>query len=126
MISRELNSGNDIFFLQGRSAFVADSIEIAQHIATRLKFFLTEWFLDETSGTAWYQVIFVKPADLLQIETVLKERILQTPGVTDLIDFKMSYNQFDTSSAPGRSLAVNFTYTDQYGTLNQNEVVING
>lgn len=118
MIGRALNSQGDIYFEGARSAFVSDSLEAAQHISTRLKFFLGEWFLDETAGTPWYQSIFVKPADLAQIEINIKNRILQTDGVTDLVTFNMRYER--------RQLIVDFTYTDQYGGVNTMVEVFNG
>lgn len=118
MISRALNSDGDIYFQGARSAFVSDSAEVAQHVSTRLKFFLGEWFLDENAGTPWYQSIFVKPADLAQIEINIKNRILQTGGVTDLVTFNMRYSP--------RELVVDFTYTDEYGGISTTVEVFNG
>lgn len=91
MIGRELDSNNDIVIRDGQLAVVSGKKEIVQHVRVRLNFFLGEWFLDKKAGTPYYEQILKKPANLPRIETIIKNRILKTPGVDKLISFKMQY-----------------------------------
>ena len=115
MISRALNENWDIYFTGGRSAVAEDTAQIAQAIRVRLQFFLTEWFLDITAGTPWYESVFVKPANIPQIENIIKDRILQTEGVVNLESFDMSYTQLKSGEIPPRTLSITFTYVDIFG-----------
>ena len=92
MIGRALTDKHDLFASNNRIAVVSDADEVLQHIKTRLWLFLGEWFLDVTDGVPWFQEVFVKPADLREIESIIKDRVLQTPGVDELIEFDMNYD----------------------------------
>jgi len=123
MISRKLNENNDVFFARGRSAMVIDADEVTQHIATRLKFYLEEWFLDLTAGTPWFQMVFVKPADIVEIEAMLKQRILETDGVNELLSFDLNYTATGDGLINPRTLSVTFSCNTIYdveigGTVN--------
>ena len=72
-------------FLTGRE-------EIAQTIRTRLRLFLGEYFRDITIGTPWFQTILVKATTLSSKDAQLRRVIIQTPGVTQIIDFTTDYD----------------------------------
>lgn len=64
---------------------------IRQHIQQRLWTFFGEWFLDTSVGVQYYQVILVKNPSLDNVEGILRETILATPGVMELLSFDLDY-----------------------------------
>lgn len=121
MIGRALNSNNDIFIADnGQFETSEDGAEVLQHVRTRLLAYTNEWFLDLTSGTPYFEQIFVKPANLVSIELILKRRILNTPGVLRLISFDMDY-----IGEGIRRLTVDFAAETTFGNIDSNNVSIN-
>ena len=119
MISRSLNSSNDLYLLNGRISTVQDGNEVLQHVRTRLLTYQAEWFLDTTAGVPYLQSILIKPANLSATESIIKSEILQTPGVDGLSSFGLEFNKTT------RTLNINFTaqttYGDVSGTLRMNQ-----
>ena len=120
-ISRALDSNNDILLSGGRIAVVEDGAQVAQHVRTRLLFYFNEWFLDLSAGTPWYEEVFVKPANLNNVESVLRLRISQTPELAIITEFSMAL-----STTTDRILSVSFTAETEYGEINIEEIFING
>ncbi len=119
MISRSLNSSNDLYLLNGRISTVQDGNEVLQHVRTRLLTYQAEWFLDTTAGIPYLQSILIKPANLSATESIIKSEILQTPGVDGLSAFGLEFNKTT------RTLNINFTaqttFGDVSGTLRMNQ-----
>jgi len=90
MTVRAIDSNGDIV-TSGRQ-FISGQSEVAQTISTRLRLFLGEYFRDVNDGTPWYQTIFVKSGTLSSKDTAIKRRILQTPGVVNILDYKTDYD----------------------------------
>lgn len=120
-VSRALNSNNDIFVLGSRIAIVREGEQVVQHVRTRLLFYLEEWFLDLSAGTPWYQEVFVKPANLNNIESVIKARIATTPELSVITSFSMEVESPNT-----RQLLVSFSAETEYGNIDSEEIFING
>lgn len=120
MIGRALDSNNDLIINKGQLKTVEQGTETVQHVRTRLQFYLEEWFLDLTAGTPYFQEIFTKPANLANIESILKSRILNTPGVEKLTQFSLDYQDPST-----RKLIVSFSAETSYGEIDSEEVTIN-
>ena len=120
MIGRALDSNNDLIIESGQLKLVENGAETVQHVRTRILFYLEEWFLDLTAGTPYYQQIFTKPANLANIESILKSRILNTPGVSILTEFSMEYE-----GNSKRKLTVSFSAETIYGSLDGEKVTIN-
>lgn len=118
MIGRALDSNNDLIINKGQIKLVSNGDEVVQHVRTRLQFYLEEWFLDLTSGTPYFQKIFTKPVNLVNIESIIKSRILNTDGVSRLIEFKMDYEKSN------RSLSISFSAETEYGIITE-EVSLN-
>lgn len=118
MLNFALNENHDIYADKGTIAIVTDIDEIVQHIKTRLQLFLGEWFLDIEAGVPWFQEIFVKPAKLNEIEVIIKNEILQTEGVNELLEFDLS---FDSAT---RIFNIQFTCNTDLGDSENVEVVI--
>jgi hypothetical protein len=79
---------------------------VAQAIATRLKLWQGEWYLDRTAGTPWRQSILGRSANP---DAFIKQVILGTQGVIALV----SYN----SSLSGRTLTVSGVVNSLFGLV---------
>ncbi|QDP55891.1 MAG: putative baseplate wedge protein [Prokaryotic dsDNA virus sp.] len=119
MISKALDKNNDLVLINGSFATVNEGEQVAQHIRTRLLFYIREWFLNVNSGTPWFDEVFVRPVDLSRVETIIKNRIRTTPGVTELTYFRLELER-DT-----RKLQVSFSANTDFGTLDQQEIYLN-
>lgn len=88
---REDDSG-DYTFGQGDNTFLTDTLEaVAQAVKTRFALWTGEWFLDVTEGTPYRESILGKhKSDAYNM--VVRERILGTPGVTEILEFTTEYN----------------------------------
>lgn len=73
---------------------VAGIEQIRQEVASRLRFFRGEFFLDTTVGVAYYGGILEKGSSRYLVEAELKNTITNTPGVDRLISFR---SEFDAS-----------------------------
>jgi hypothetical protein len=107
---RKLDVNGDYVFGSGSSAFYIDVPEApAQAVQTRLGLFTGQWFLDTTEGTPWATGVLGKYTQNAR-DVVIKERIIDTPGV-------LSLNSFNSAiDSATRRLSVSATITTAYGT----------
>lgn len=90
----------------------ADGIDqVAQNLGIRLRFILGEWFLDITAGVPYYESFFVKSPNRINIESILKNEILNTTGVGEILQFS---SDFDNIS---RNFKVNFKALSDFGPI---------
>jgi hypothetical protein len=71
---------------------VENQDQITQNLAIRLRFILGEWFLDISAGVSYYQDFFIKAPNQIRIESVLKQEILNTPGVSEILSFTSNFD----------------------------------
>jgi hypothetical protein len=122
MIGRALDKNNDLIISsQGSLALVSEGAEVLQHVRSRLQFYMEEWFLDLQAGTPYFQLIFTKPANLANMESIFKSRIIGTPGVSSLLEFSMDYE-----GGAVRRLSIQFSAETDYGVIKNEKVTING
>jgi len=107
-----LDKDNNLVLQNGTFAIVQDGAELVQRLRSRLLAYLGEWFLDRDSGVPYFQEIFKKPADIANIESLIKQRILETDDVTNITEFAIT---FGTTDAP-RKLLIAFSFESIYGT----------
>lgn len=112
MIGHALNSSNDFIIEGGQRKTVRDGAEVVQHVRSRLMLFEEEYALDKTQGTPWYQEVFVRPANLRLVESIIKERILGTDGLDRIIEFNI-----DSFDAQTRKLTISFSAETTYGLI---------
>ena len=72
-------------------SLVTGTDQVAQNLAIRLRFFLGEWYLDNTAGIPYYEYILIKAPNEIQVESFLKEEISGTNGVTQITAFSSSF-----------------------------------
>ncbi|HGJ5883964.1 hypothetical protein [Arsenophonus sp.] len=105
---RETNN-SDYSFGQGDNTFLTNTPDaVALAIKTRLSLWQGQWFLDSEEGTPWLQSVLGKPY-LDAYGMTIKQRILDTQGVTTLSDFNVNQN------STTRKLTITATVKTQYG-----------
>lgn len=85
---------------------------ILQNILQNLRFFLGEWFLDNTQGTPWFQEILIKGPNQGNVDAILVNKILETPGVETLLTYDFVIN------SAKRTLKVTFSAMTTTGKVN--------
>jgi hypothetical protein len=65
---------------------------VRQHLLQRLRTFMGEWFLNLDAGLPYFQNILIKDPNLNAIDGVIKNVIIDTPGVLELLSFDMNYD----------------------------------
>lgn len=108
MLYRALSPSGDHQF--GRSGlFLKDSPQaVLQAIYTRLKLWTGEWFLDQREGTPYLGDILGHGTQDTR-DVAIKERILGTPGVVEIVKYESSVDSF-------RKMTVAATVQTLYGT----------
>lgn len=97
------NITHDLIFENFDLQLFDDTNQISQNLGIRLRFLLGEWYLDITQGIPYYQEIFKKNPNQIQIESALKAEILDTDGVLELLKFESLFDRRN------RRYSVNFT-----------------
>lgn len=92
----------DVVFTDYDFTLVDDTKQIMQNLSIRLRFVLNEWFLDITQGIPYFEFFFVKAPNEIQVESILKEEIVNTRGIVELTQFSSTFN------AAKRTYAVRF------------------
>lgn len=110
---RKLTADGDMRLGRGASDFYADSADgVAQNVVTRLALWQGTWFIDTDEGTPWLQRVLGKRT---AVEAIIRNRILQTPGVRELTSFQAILDP-DT-----RRISVQATITTDYGSATISE-----
>jgi hypothetical protein len=84
---------NDLIFQDFDFALFDNTKQIMQNLAIRLRFVLGEWYLDITQGIPYYEEFFIKSPNQIQIESVLKQEIVQTRGIVELTKFEADFDK---------------------------------
>lgn len=106
---RKLDGQGDYSFGRSQANFYIDQPEaVAQAVQTRLMLFTGEWSLDTSDGTPWRTEVLGKYTQNAY-DLVLKERILDTPGVEALTSYSSSLDRGK------RALSVRATISTIFG-----------
>lgn len=110
---RKLDANGDYTFGTGADFHVDSPDAVAQAIRTRLHLWAGEWFLDQSDGTPYLTEVLGQRARSPDI--AIKQRILGTPGVSEILSFSSAYegNQ--------RRLTITATVQTIYGAVAINE-----
>jgi hypothetical protein len=116
LIVRKLVSGDPVFG-HGLQGFLTKSSATAQKCACRVRMILGEWFLDVNAGLPWVampeanaRVILGEPNVLGYAEGLIKQAIINTPGVSSIEEFRFTLNH------DRRAGSVYVTAKDEDGT----------
>jgi hypothetical protein len=90
---------------------VDDVDQITQNLGIRLRFFLGEWFLNIGVGVPFYQSIFVKSPNQINVESAIKNEIINTIGISEILSFA---SQYDNRS---RQFALQFSALSDAGPV---------
>lgn len=105
-------SSGELVLERGSFVLVTGKDAVAQAIASHLKAFRGEWFLDGSIGVPyWTEVLGRKRPNLAAIEHRLRAEILSVGGVTGITSFSLS---FDPAA---RQLSGRFTASTEYGDV---------
>lgn len=105
---RKLDTTGDYVLGTGADFHINTADAVAQAVQTRLMLFTGEWFLDLLEGTPWRTEILGKFTQKTY-DTVIKQRILGTPGVNTIVDYQSTYD------GEKRTLAIRATIDTIYG-----------
>lgn len=84
---------NDLYFEGDSLVLVRDAHAVGQHARQKLQTFEGEWFLDTTVGVPWLTQILGYKYDPALAEAVVKAKLLETDGVTEITSFSVSFNR---------------------------------
>lgn len=87
MIDLKLTAAHDIEITNGDAVLADESVQVAQHCKIRLLFWQGEWILDYTKGVAYLGGIYSRSVSQELKDQILKDAIVNTPGVKSLIDY---------------------------------------
>lgn len=111
---RKLDENGDYVFGEGSVDMLVDIDAVAQAIKTKLLLLLGEWWENVEEGVPYFQSVFTQRSNengKLAVDTVLRERILTTPGVTQIVSY-------DGEFTDRHSYSVNFTVLSVYSEIN--------
>lgn len=84
-----MNTNGDIDLKNGDFYFVTGVDATVQFIIQTLRLFLAEWFLDENLGMPYFDEVFVKNPNPVALDSIFKTKIIECPGVEELMAFSM-------------------------------------
>ena len=106
---RKLSPTGDYLFGQQQANFwinVPDGV--AQAVATRLRLWVGNWFLNTADGTDWSGKVLGNRTALTR-DAEIRQRVLNTPGATQINGYSSSIN------ANTRAFSASFQLDTQYG-----------
>ena len=90
---RRLGTNNEPVMGQGRQDFLTDTEAVGQAVITRLRLWRGEWWENQLSGVPmWQSILGVVGAKRETIDRILQDTILQTPGVSGIVDMASAFN----------------------------------
>ena len=92
----------DLELIGGTVALIEGAGAVRQKLASRFKFFLNEWFLDQRQGVPYYRDVFVKDPNLDVIRSLFRRIVVGCPGVLSITRFEVVYDE------AGRGLSFDF------------------
>lgn len=90
----------DLALIGGDLRFTEDPRDqVRQHIKQRLLAIQGEWFLDQSVGLPWFSSILGKHRSLDIVEALIREQIVGTPGVMQLVAFALEVSETEERTA---------------------------
>ena len=114
----KLGIDNDLVFSDGALELVNDADEVARNLKTRLKLNRGEYLLDVSYGMPYNLLLGTKIFNLSELETIVKQFILETEGVLKLTRFNV-----DFKTENERLLEIDFTIETVFGRVIINDAL---
>lgn len=112
-----LDSNSDLQLTNGDLSLCTFSTEITQLLRRRLKFFYSEWFLDQSLGVPYFESILTKNPNPAMVDGLFKRAIIETPGILELTVFNLSFEPAT------RQFGISFQAKSIAGLLSFNEAI---
>lgn len=114
---RKLNESGDMNFGNRQVDFYKDDpVGVVQAVWTRLRLWAGEWFLDLAEGTP-YQQSALGVAKFHTIEPAIRQRILETTGVTGIDQLEVSINPDERKVTITATIVTEFGETTLEGVI---------
>lgn len=111
-----LDKNDDWTFGRGRAGYKRNAPMVRQKVATRIRCFVNDWFLDIKSGIEWYSLLGQKGTED-QILREVERTTLTTPGVRSIEKLEVTRNE-------NRSLTIVLRFTTIYDDIIDEEVKV--
>lgn len=85
-----LDADGDLDLSTGDARLLTGLDAIAQHVRIRFRFIRGEWHLNLDEGVPYFEDVFVVGADLGVIESLCRQLLLTTPGVTSIVSLELT------------------------------------
>lgn len=118
MSSFQLNDDGDLVVTNNSLTLTTGIEAIRQHLQCRFRLFLGEWFLDTSVGVPWFRDVLVKKPSFVVVQEVLKDVILGTPGVLEIITFEFTFDSTD------REANLEFKALTEEGIIDFSQIVV--
>ena len=110
-----LTSDNDWTFGKGKANHALNSEAIRQNVATRIKSFANDWFLDISANIDWFNILGNKNNEQI-IRSEVTRVVLATEGIATLDKFELIVDE--------RKANIIIEFTDIFEEPNINEISI--
>lgn len=106
-----LNTEHDLYLTNQDLTLTTEDTEVIQDLKIRLQFILNEWFLDNSIGVPYPQIIFEKNVNISTLYSIFRNEIKNTEKVQKITNLLL------TPDSNKRVLTVQFSIIQDSGTI---------
>ncbi len=114
----KLDASGDLAIVGGKLQLTSGLESIAQHVAQKLRLFRGEWPFDLEAGFPYQEVVFVKRPSLPLIRSLVRQTILEVPGVLSVTEITL------TMDAKSRTATGHYSAVTDLGLLERQAISI--
>ena len=90
---RDTDGYGDMLFVNGTTPITDEFVDaVAQRVFIMLRTFESEWYLNGVTGVPYLTRILGFKVEKSTVDRILQQKILQEPGVADILEFTSSLN----------------------------------
>ena len=116
----KLNDAHDLDIVNNNFVVVDGITALRDRLATNLKTFQSEWYLDPSLGIPYFEQVFSKAVNVGVLYTIFSGVIRRTEGVAAVNGL-----QFEQDN-PNRVLTMTFSVTADDGTILEESISLEG
>lgn len=88
---RDTDGYGDMLFVNGTTPITNEFVDaVAQQVFIMLRTFESEWYLNDVTGVPYLTRILGFKVEKSTVDRILQQKILQEPGVADILEFTSS------------------------------------